>query len=167
MRCHSQAGKTFLAISLFFGILALMMRVITDTDWLGAMLLFFLFAAATGIPGWLLCKNANRNQQNMQQQMQQFIKQHKSFYMPELAKFLGLHEEQTRLNVLRLIQKDAIDLVYGSDSDRYGFPDSISDEGVAEACTSCNGRIIASKFIDHRDANCPFCGIQRVQYSTH
>ena len=167
MHCQSKAGRTFLSISMFFGVLAVVMRVITESDGLGVMLLFLAVAALTGILGWLLCSSANRSQLNMQQQMQQFIEKNKRFYMPELARFLGLHEDQARLNVLKLIQQDAVDLVYDSDADLYGYLDVKKEAGIIESCTRCNGRILISQHIGNRDVNCPFCGIQRVQYSTH
>ena len=167
MHCQSKAGKTFLLISVFFGVLAIVMRVISESDGLGVMLLFLAVALLTGVPGWLLCSSANRSQLNMQQQMQQFIQKNKRFYMPELARFLGLHEEQARLNVLKLIQQDTINLVYDSDADLYGYPETMEDDGIIESCTKCNGRILVSKHIGNRDARCPFCATQRVQYSTH
>ena len=167
MHCQSKSGKTFLSISVFFGVLAVVLRVIAESDGLGVMLLFLAVAAVTGIAGWFLCSSANRNQLNMQQQMQQFIKKKKRFYMPELARFVGLHEDQARFNVLKLIQQDTLELVYDSDEDLYGYPEAIEDNGIIESCTSCNGRILVSKHAGNRDVSCPFCGIQRVQYSTH
>lgn len=167
MNCQSKSGKTFLLISAFFGILAVVMRIISETDGLGVMLLFLGVAALSGVTGWLLCSSANRSQQNVQQQMQLFISKNKRFYMSELARVLGLHEDQARLNVLKLIQQDTVNLVYDSDEGFYGYREAIKQEGIIESCTRCNGRILVSEVVGNRDVNCPFCGTQRVQYSTH
>lgn len=167
MNCQSKSGKTFLLISLFFGALAIVMRVVSESDGIIVMLLFLAVAAISGIVGWLLCSSAKQTQLKVQQQMHQFMNKNKRFYMPELARFLGLQEEQARLNVLRLIQQDAINLVYDSDEGFYGNREAIKQEGIIESCTRCNGRILVSETVGNRDVNCPFCGTQRVQYSTH
>jgi len=167
MRCHSKAGKTFLAIAVFFGVLALFMRLIAGAEWLGSMLLFFLFALLTGIPGWLLCKSAARLQQDMQQKMQRFIDKHSSFYMSELADHLQLSDDQARQNTLWLMKKQGVNLIYDSDADRYAKFVTRLEGQIVEKCPSCYGRIIASEYIEHQDVNCPFCGSPQPQYSTH
>ena len=167
MRCQSTAGKICLAVSVFFVLTALLVPFTTDANWLDGMLGLLMFAALAGLPGWLLCSRDNRQRQDVDQQLKGFIRSRDSFYMPDLAEAVGLHEIVTRRKVLKLIQNDSLDLIYDSDADCYIRRSKITEQQIIEECPSCGSKIAASKYIGHQDVNCPYCGNSLPQESNH
>lgn len=158
MHCYSTFGKVLLGLALFFIIGALLTLFDNDPKASSAMLGFLMFATFAGIPGWILCRRANRKQNAIVQQLQGFIRSRDSFSMAELAGAVGLKEQTAREKVLTMIQNDSLDLVFDSDTGRYMRRDKLASLKMIENCGSCGSEIAMSKQAEHQLVNCPYCG---------
>lgn len=158
MHCYSTFGKILLGLACFFVVGALLTLFDHDPDANDAVLGFIMFASMAGIPGWILCRRANRKQSAIAQQLQGFIRSRDSFSMAELANAIGLEENIARRKVLSMIQDHSLDLVFDSDTERYMRRDKLAALKVVESCGSCGSMIAMSKQAEHQLVNCPYCG---------
>ena len=158
MQCHSTFGKILLGAALFFVVCGVLTLFDSDPDILDAQLGFLMFASLTGIPGFILCRRANRQQQALSTQIQGFIQSRDSFSIQELANATNLDVSAARKKLLSLIQQDSLDLVFDSDTLKYTRRDKVTSLKVIEHCHSCGNKIAASKNAEHQWVNCPYCG---------